>query len=218
MIKLSKPSKMPCKADGTLVDACKGCYATTGNYRFPNVKAPREHNKQDWKRDEWANDMILELDTERYFRWFDSGDMYSIGLAKKILEVMQATPWCKHWLPTRMHKLAKFKAILGEMNSLDNVVVRLSGDDVLGQVIKGDQVSAIAPILVTTKIDGKKVSKLIPAAVKQYVTKEMTICPSYKQEGKCKACRSCWSKSTKITLYPAHGVQMLNIIKTLDVA
>ena len=26
--------------DGELVDACKGCYATTGNYRFANVKAP----------------------------------------------------------------------------------------------------------------------------------------------------------------------------------
>ena len=48
-IRLSKASKMPCpswslealttcpaskKRDGTLVDACKGCYATTGNYRM----------------------------------------------------------------------------------------------------------------------------------------------------------------------------------------
>jgi hypothetical protein len=233
MIKLSKPSKMPCKswslqaldtcpaskkANGDLVDACKGCYATTGNYRFPNVKAPRISNKEDWKREEWSTDMILELDTERYFRWFDSGDMYSIGLAKKILEVMKATPWCKHWLPTRMHKLAKFTQIIADMNALDNVVVRLSGDEVLGQVIDGDQVSAIAPILVTTKEDGTKVSKLIPEAVTKYVTKDMTICPSYKQGGKCKTCRSCWSKDTKITLYPAHGVQMLNIIKTLNVA
>ena len=51
MIKLSKASKMPCRSwslqaidtcpasigsDGELVDACKGCYATTGNYNFPN--------------------------------------------------------------------------------------------------------------------------------------------------------------------------------------
>lgn len=26
-------------ADGELVDACKGCYAASGNYRFKNVKA-----------------------------------------------------------------------------------------------------------------------------------------------------------------------------------
>ena len=25
--------------DGELVDSCKGCYATTGNYRYANVKA-----------------------------------------------------------------------------------------------------------------------------------------------------------------------------------
>ena len=89
MIKLSKPSKMPClswslqaldtcpgskKLDGSLVDACKGCYATTGNYRFPNVKAPREHNREDWKRAAWVDDMVSALDNSRYFRWFDSGD------------------------------------------------------------------------------------------------------------------------------------------------
>tara|TARA_R110000772_G_scaffold135763_1_gene244338 strand:+ start:445 stop:1146 length:702 start_codon:yes stop_codon:yes gene_type:complete len=233
MIKLSKPSKMPCKSwslqaletcpaskkpSGELVDACKGCYATTGNYRFPNVKAPRISNKEDWKRDDWSQDMIQELDTERYFRWFDSGDLYSLKLAEKILEVMKATPWCKHWLPTRMYKLAKFTQIIAKMNSLDNVVIRLSGDEVLGQVIEGAQVSAIAPILINTKIEGKKVSTLDHDAVSKYITKDMTICPAYKQGGKCKTCRSCWSKTTKITLYPAHGVQMLNVIKTLNVA
>jgi hypothetical protein len=36
--------------NGKLVDACDGCYATQGNYRYPNVKAPREHNKQDWQQ------------------------------------------------------------------------------------------------------------------------------------------------------------------------
>ncbi|MHA2047852.1 MAG: GP88 family protein [Candidatus Thorarchaeota archaeon] len=82
--------------NGELVDACKGCYATTGNYRFPNVKAPREHNQEDWQRDSWVDDMVAELDNDRYFRWFDSGDMYHIKLAHKMLEVMQRTPWVKH--------------------------------------------------------------------------------------------------------------------------
>ena len=31
-----------------LVDACEGCYATQGNYRYPNVKAPRIENRIDW--------------------------------------------------------------------------------------------------------------------------------------------------------------------------
>ena len=97
MIRLSKTSKLDgilswslqaldtCPAskknNGELVDACKGCYATTGNYNYPNVKAPRIENKEDWKRDTWVNDMVLALDSSRYFRWFDSGDMYDIRLA-----------------------------------------------------------------------------------------------------------------------------------------
>ena len=152
MLKLSKASKMPgrswslqaldtCpgskKRDGSLVDACSGCYATTGNYRFKNVKAPREHNREDWKRSEWVDDMVAELDNDRYFRWFDSGDVYDVRLAFKILEVMKRTPWCNHWLPTRMHKFAKFGPVLAEMSALANVVVRYSSDSITGDTVEG---------------------------------------------------------------------------------
>ena len=105
MLKLSNAGKLPCKSwslqarttcpgsidlkTKELVDACKGCYATDGKYNFKNVKAIRDHNKQDWKRDEWVDDMVAELDNSRYFRWFDSGDVYCVGLAQKIFQVMQ---------------------------------------------------------------------------------------------------------------------------------
>ena len=106
------------ESPGVLVDACKGCYATTGNYRFANVKAPREFNRTDWERFQWVDDMVQELERDRYFRWFDSGDMYSVALAEKMLEVMVRTPWCKHWLPTRMHKFPKFSIVLQAMQAL----------------------------------------------------------------------------------------------------
>ena len=48
--------------DGALVPACSGCYATTGNYNYPNVKAPRLSNKEDWTRDSWVADMVQALD------------------------------------------------------------------------------------------------------------------------------------------------------------
>jgi hypothetical protein len=77
--------------------------------------------------------MVKALDSQRYFRWFDSGDVYSIDLAEKILAVMQATPWVKHWIPTRMAKFAKFKKVLSQMESLPNVKVRFSSDSVTGE-------------------------------------------------------------------------------------
>ena len=180
-------------SDGELVDACKGCYATTGNYRFPNVKRPREHNKEDWKRDSWVDDMVAELDNDRYFRWFDSGDMYHIKLARKMLEVMKRTPWVRHWLPTRMHKFAKFAPVIQEMNNLPNVVVRLSSDSVIGETIPGANTSTIIP-------------------TPEKATEEMTVCEAYSRDGKCGPCRKCWDKDTAVIAYPAHGREMIKVI------
>jgi hypothetical protein len=179
-------------APGELVDACKGCYATTGNYRYPNVKTPREHNKTDWTRLEWVDDMVQELDSDRYFRWFDSGDMYTLGLAEKILEVMQRTPWVRHWMPTRMHKFPKFRDVLQRMQALDNVSVRFSSDSVTGEYIPGLHGSVIVPDS-TFKT---------PA----------TLCKAYEHGGKCNKCRACWDKTVPVIAYPAHGQKMAKII------
>lgn len=212
-IKLSKAGKMPCKSwslqaietcpgsvgsDGELVDACKGCYATTGNYRFPNVKAPRIHNREDWKRAGWEADMIEALEGETYFRWFDSGDMYDVRLANKIYRIMEATPSTKHWLPTRQYKFDKFKRIIGKMQRLSNVVVRLSSDSVEGKTIPGRNISTIAP-----SSRAYQVTRKLHKAV---------VCEAYSRDGKCGDCRACWDRDVKTVLYPAHGVKMNNLI------
>lgn len=184
---------------GTLVDACKGCYATTGNYVFANVKAPRAHNKEDWQRLEWVDDMVAELNKDRFFRWFDSGDMYALGLAEKMLEVMKRTPWVKHWLPTRMHKFPKFALVLREMASLPNVSVRFSSDSVTGEYTK--------------KLHG---SVIIPTA--QDVKKGMTLCEAYSHGGKCNGCRACYDKKVKVIAYPAHGAKMNKVIRIIKAA
>lgn len=209
--KLSKASKMPCRSwslqaletcpasigsDGELVDACKGCYATDGNYRFSNVKAPRLHNREDWKQADWVDAMVAELDNDRYFRWFDSGDMYSLKLAEKIYDVMVATPWTRHWLPTRMHKFAKFANILAKMEALPNVVVRLSSDSINGDIIAGNTTSTIIPTISHRK-------------------PKMTICEAYEREGKCATCRACWDKDVEVVAYVAHGRKMAKQIKDL---
>lgn len=178
--------------DGSLVDACKGCYATTGNYRYPNVKAPREYNREDWQRDSWVDDMVKALDSDRYFRWFDSGDMYAIGLAEKMLEVMQRTPWVKHWLPTRMYKFTKFQAIIDKMDALDNVVVRRSSDSIVGEVLDAPWSSTIA-----TSFDASNVK----------------VCEAYQHGGKCSGCRACWDKAIPVIGYVAHGKSMAKVIR-----
>ena len=180
-------------SDGSLVDACSGCYATTGNYVFDNVKAPRLHNREDWQRDAWVSDMVKELDSDRYFRWFDSGDVYALELAEKILEVMTLTPWVKHWMPTRMFKFAKFRPIISKMQALPNVSVRFSSDAIDG-TFSAEHGSTIGTIDILTEIKG------------------LSICHAYDNNGKCSGCRTCWDKNVPVVGYVAHGRKMTKVI------
>ena len=163
------------------------------------MKAPRKHNKEDWQRLEWCDDMVAELHKDTYFRWFDSGDMYALGLAEKMLEVMKRTPWVKHWLPTRMHKFPKFALVLREMAALPNVSVRFSSDSVTGEYTKGLHGSVIVPN---------------PSDVK----KGMKLCEAYANDGKCKGCRACYDKKVKVIAYPAHGLSMHKVIRIIKAA
>jgi hypothetical protein len=209
MIKLSKTSKLDgissfsfeagktCKGsiDPTtkqVCDACQGCYAKGGRYNFSNVKAPREINLVESKKDSWTKEMIQELDTHRYFRWFDSGDMYSVKFAEKVLEVAIATPWVKHWLPTRTWTLPKFKNVLKKLNQLPNVVVRYSSGSIVGGVVDAQNGSTV--------IGHEHINQL---------PKGVHLCDAYTDEkkGKCKGCRACWDKNVSQVAYVAHGAK-----------
>jgi hypothetical protein len=206
-VKVSKTSKMPCKSwsleaiatcpaskgeDGELVDACKGCYATTGFYLTGNAKKLREHNSEDWKREEWVSEMVYELRNQTYFRWFDSGDVAWLKLAEKIYQVCEQTPNVKHWIPTRMYKFPKFKAILDKLNELPNVRVRFSSDSVEGD------------------FTNEHASTIIPYADSPT---DAFICEAYSRDGKCGDCRACWQKDVPMIAYVAHGIKMNKIIE-----
>ena len=212
MIRLSNTGKMPCKSwslqaretcpgamitkgkdKGSLVPACRGCYATTGNYRFPKVKAPRVENRNDWMRDDWVDDMVGAISGDPYFRWFDSGDVYHPLLAEKIEQIVSRTPNTRHWLPTRSYKFPRLKKVLDRLNKkCDNIVVRYSSDAVDGTYKKGLHRSTIVPE--GTPLNG------------------VHLCPANKQGGKCGPCRACWDNKVEVVAYIAHGKQMEKVI------
>ena len=103
---------------------------TTGNYRFKNVRAPREHNQEDWKRDNWV-DMVAELDNDR-FRWFDSGDVYDVRLARKICKLCNKRLGSAIGYPLACISLQRTGEVLAQMSTLPNVVVRFSSDSITG--------------------------------------------------------------------------------------
>ena len=212
-IKFSEASKMPCFSwsleamltcagaidiiTGAVVAACEICYARGGYYLMKNVKALRQHNKEDWKRPEFVPEFIVKLDNERYFRWFDSGDCYSVKLAWKMYFIMLATPWCKHWFPTRNHKFDKYKEVLDAMALLPNVVERFSSDSITGGLVDGATTSTIVPY--------------VESPVNFHGNSD--VCLAYDRDGKCGTCRSCWDKDVELIIYPAHGRKAKKVYK-----
>ena len=207
-IKLSTPSKMPCPSwdlqalddcigskdsEGNLVPACRICYATDGFYSMPNAIKLRKYNQQDWKRSEWTNEFIYLLRDQKFFRWFSSGDIKWWKLAQKILEIMEQTPHCKHWLPTRMLKprFKKHVKIINKMAELPNVAVRFSSDSIDGSHQK------------------EHGSTIIPHAIGG----SYTVCRAYDRGGKCGDCRACWNKNIKRIAYVMHGRKAMKTLK-----
>jgi len=177
-----------------VLPVCSGCYAKGGNYRFANVRKPRDYNRDDWKRPEWVDDMVERLDSERYFRWFDSGDVYHPALAFKIFLVIQRTPWVKHWLPTKSYNIPKIRAVLDRIATLPNVALRFSSPNIDGTY---------------TDEHG---SVVIPYADSPTNAK---VCDAYERDGKCGACKACYDPSVPVIAYVAHGRSMMSKIRKL---
>ena len=202
MIKLSKTSKMRNKSgivpswslqagkhcpasldeNGEPVEVCKSCYAKGGAYRFGVVKKVRDENAEDWQRDEWVIDMVKAIVRYRYFRWFDSGDVYSAKLAEKIYEVIAATPKTRHWLPTRMNKVKRVSVVLDKIKTLSNVCVRLSADTI--DEFRDDM---DAYVITEKGVDTCK-------------DKGIVICPVTidKERISCNNCTKCYDKEVKV--------------------
>jgi hypothetical protein len=203
MIKLSKAGKMPCKSfslqaittcpgmyiAGTkqVKDVCKGCYATKGMYRFPVVKAARDSNLDATKDDRFVPEMVAMIEKEKseYFRWFDSGDIYSAEFLEKVYQVCFDTPNVKHWIPTKSRELFN-QVTWAALEQLPNVTVRYSSPS-----IDGDY----------TPDHG---STVVKAADHFPANGEVYTCPSSTQDGKCADCRACWNKGVKVVAYVYH--------------
>ena len=209
MVKLGQTTKMPGRSwglpagstcpgsrdsEGNVVPVCKACYAKTGNYTYPVPKAAREFNRQDWRREDWVEEMTAEIAMESYFRWFDSGDLYHVALGHKILAIVRATPHVKHWIPTRSHVVPKLRAVLELIRAEPNAVVRYSSPNADGTY------------------DAEHGSTVIP--FRDWPT-TARVCPSSTQDGKCGACRACWDKSVPVIAYVGHGLVMSHMKKRI---
>jgi len=188
--RLSKTSKMPCyswslQAGTNCVVKCKYCYAKRNRYNYPNVINSLANRDKDWRMDDWVDRMTIALAGERYFRWFDSGDLYCQELINKIVLVCIATPNTKHMIPTKAYYNPKLK--LNSLSNLDNVVLRYSNLEIDNL----NELSTHNAVVVT---------KYTP------IKKGIINCPVglNKDKNACDNCRACWSKKVKTIYFRKH--------------
>lgn len=200
---LSKPSKMPCYGYSTPASlcvlgsklrdvpgsTCSFCYARKGRYVFPNVQTALNRRADTVRlalsdsdyRAQWVAAFAALLDGEDFFRWHDSGDIWSVEHLRIIVEVCEATPKVSHWLPTReYHIVQQYLATFGAFPS--NLTVRLSAHMVNG---KAPAIGLPTSGVHTEQTDG-------------------FACDAKSRGGMCGKCRACWDSTVTHVSYPKH--------------
>jgi len=187
---LSKPGKMPCPSINIPASACVtgsklaqiegttcyGCYALKNRYVMPVQQAAMARRLAALQDSRWVRAMVVLMKNRKYFRWHDSGDIQSAWHLKRILEVCKQTPDTKHWLPTRE---AQLLALMDPDIIPPNLIIRLSATKVNGAAsISWPWTSTVST---TTKT-----------------------CPASDQGGKCRSCRTCWSRDIQNITYAKH--------------
>ena len=197
---LSEPSKMPCHSFSIPASRCKTgkklrklagsvcskCYALKGRYAFGVVQKALERRFANLNHPEWVPAMTMLLHAHEdsgFFRWFDSGDVQSVEMLERIVQVCRNTPHIQHWLPTREYGIIA-SYLRKNIVFPSNLTVRVSAymlDD--------------APPVAFARTFG---------VVTSGVSKESYSCPAYSQGGKCLACRACWNKGVANVSYKLH--------------
>lgn len=200
---LTQTTKMPCKSYSLPTIACKTgfkmreiigsicamCYAEKGNYRkYQNNIEPAQHARLVSLSDPlWVDAMVASIGADKYFRWHDSGDLQDIEHLEKIAAVARATPACQHWLPTREYGMVA--AYVAQYDLPDNLIIRLSAMFIDKPVTVPAGLNGIPGVAVSNVHSKKAIG---------------TACNAPKQNGECRKCRSCWSRSVAAVSYSIH--------------
>lgn len=206
---LSNPGKMPgfgfgldprdCPRGSSLSklenSICSKCYAKKGRYVFPIVLQTRVERTKKMENPEWISAMTTLIKDEKWFRWFDSGDLHNVEMLEKIIKVCENTPKCRHWLATREFGILK-KYVAGGGVLPKNLTVRISADYV------GQMPASWA------NVPGCTFSTTGVSENLENGSDKIHNCPAthHKTKKTCDEheCKKCWNKNIKYVNYKTH--------------
>jgi len=189
-----------------LNSTCSKCYAFEGNYQYSTVAKSQATRLASITDDRWVEAMVASLywshiahrgrkakinrlidayaltDTREH-RWHDAGDVQSRDHLCKIVAVARATPWLRHWLPTR--EVGIVKAYERDGGTFPpNLIVRVSA-----AMIDGAPPRALPHTSTVHSVAAPSGSH---------------VCPAPLQGNNCGPCRACWSATVANVSYHVH--------------
>jgi len=226
---LGYPSKMPGTSYGIPAQACitgaklakvpgstcSSCYALKGNYIFRGVKKSQAARLEAIRHESFVEAMVVLLTAahargrnpktgetmDKFHRWHDSGDLQSRDHLARICAVARATPWLRHWLPTREGQIVK--AFVRDGGTIPaNLTIRLSATMIDGaaptawpqtSTVHSDNLTLRASTW--TAIVARDAEPAAPVG---------HVCPAPQQGNKCGECRACWSADVANVSYHVH--------------
>ncbi len=184
---------------------CGHCYASLGMYLLGSTA------RAQWIRFEWTRECLKTADGRRewiatitdairatgaqYFRWHDSGDLFSPAYVKAVAEVCRLTPGVRHWLATQSFNVpALDRAIREHLLALSNVVVRPSVGRMDGLPPRRRSLGYAGGATVYT--------------TEENAHKSVRLCPKSTDGGSCASngCRLCWTAPAMPVGYLVHGI------------
>lgn len=179
---------------------CSKCYAfERGNYQYSSVKKAQAKRLAGIDHPQWVEAMVALLVARhgfglprkarkarramrklaRFHRWHDAGDLQSRDHLAKICAVARATPWLRHWLPTREGKIVRDFVRDGGVIPA-NLRIRLSA----------------------TMVDGPAPHAWpFTSTVHAASAGEGHSCPAPLQGNQCGACRACWGDVANVSYH-----------------
>lgn len=173
---------------------CGKCYALKGRFTTAGSRRAQARRLRAFEREPatWAEAFKTVLrekakhvgPARRCMRWFDSGDVQSVEMAKAILEVVVGTGEVRHWVSTREPAMwVRALKELGWREFPPNVVVRVAAT-MIGQARELVLPEGFASCSVGANVGHK--------------------CPAIQQGHQCRECRACWDRGVRNVDYELH--------------
>ena len=129
---------------------CEGiCYATSGFFRFRNVRTSLQKSLEASRDDGFATLVRDEIGRRRSIkavRIHPSGDFYSVEYIAKWIDIVKSSPNTRFWAYTRSWRVPELIPKLKELSELPNIELFASVDEESGRAQQSTEASATGKI------------------------------------------------------------------------